>query len=116
MDQWISVLNCYLYGNMIRDYVLQYLFPRGADGKPNREVIDRAIPLMNRDLDAVEKGLAGKDWLAGTFSIADIFYGPCLYSASLFPEGKLAINSRPNVKRLLDRVTDRATFQKVQPK
>src|SRR5688572_2936598 len=95
MEQWISALNCYLYEHMIKNYVLQYIFPRGADGKPNREVIDRAVPLMNQDLDAVENGLSGKSWLAGELSIADVFYGPCLWSAANFPEGKKAIEARP---------------------
>ena len=42
MDQWISVVDCYLYRDLIKDYVLQYIFPRGADGRPNRAVIDPA--------------------------------------------------------------------------
>jgi glutathione S-transferase len=30
-EQWISVLNCYGYQAMVRNYVLQYVFPRGPD-------------------------------------------------------------------------------------
>jgi glutathione S-transferase len=117
MEQWISALNCYFYDDLIRSFALQYIFPRGADGAPNREVIDRAVPLMHRDLDALEKGLSGNAWLAGeTFSLADAFYAPVLFTASLFPEGQQAIASRSNVQRYLERLIDRPSFRKVQPK
>src|SRR5574339_509843 len=65
MEQWISALNCYFYEDLTRNYGLQYLFPRGANGEPNRAVIDPAVERMHRDLDALERGLAGKAWLAG---------------------------------------------------
>ena len=113
-EQWISVLNAYLYETFVRNYILQYIFPRGADGKPNREVIDRAVQKMAHDLDGLEKGIRHQYLAGDTLSIVDLFYAPVLYSTSLFPEGKPAIASRPNVQRYLDRITDRASFKKAQ--
>ncbi len=49
-EQWISVLNCYGYPAMVRNYVLQYAFPRGPDGQPDRATIDAALPEIRKVL------------------------------------------------------------------
>jgi glutathione S-transferase len=60
--------------------------------------------------------LAGNSWLAGdSISIADLFYAPVLFTASLFPEGKQAIAERTKVRQDLDRLIERPTFRRVQP-
>ncbi len=116
MEQWISVLDCYLYEDLIKSYALQYIFPRGADGKPNREVIDPAVKRMERDLDQLERALEGHTHVVGqTLSLADLFYAPVLFTTSLFPEGKEAIRSRSNVQRLMERLVERPSFRQVQP-
>jgi glutathione S-transferase len=113
MEQWISAYNSYIYADLIRDYALQYIFPRGPDGGPDRAVIDRAVPRMQHDLDIVERGLEGRPHLAGTFSLADLFLGPCLHTAAAFPEGKAAIGARPNVAALAARLMERESFRRV---
>ena len=40
MEQWVSLINCHAYDAMVRRYVLQYVFPKGANGAPDRAVID----------------------------------------------------------------------------
>jgi glutathione S-transferase len=114
MEQWISVLNSYWYEDLVKSYALQYIFPRGADGQPNRELIARSVSSMSRHLDPVEQALEGRAWLAGdAISLADLFYGPVLVTVTMFPEAKAAIESRPNLKGLLDRISDRPSFREV---
>src|SRR5262249_45241516 len=35
-DTWISAVNCYFYDSMVRRYILQYAFPSGDGGQPDR--------------------------------------------------------------------------------
>ena len=115
MDQWISVLDCYMYDHMIRNYSLQYIFPRGPDGAPDRGVIDKNVPLMNQDFDELEKALNGKEFIAGTLSLADLFFAPVLATTILFPEGKQAIEGRKSVHEFFKRMSDRVSFKEVSP-
>src|SRR5436309_12277156 len=44
VEQWVSMINTTIDPTMIRQYLLSYVFPKGADGKPDRAVIDAALP------------------------------------------------------------------------
>jgi glutathione S-transferase len=110
-EQWTSALNCYAYPAIIRDYVLQYIFPKGADGQPDREEIESAQPEIRKILLALDRGYGTSDYLAGDRpSIADITLAPMLRYLTLFPEGKEQFASVPNVKRAHSKFIERASF------
>jgi hypothetical protein len=44
MEQWVSMINCHAYDAMIRRYVLQYVFPKGEGGAPDRETSVGPVP------------------------------------------------------------------------
>lgn len=116
MEQWISAINSYVYEDVIRKYVFAYLFPKGADGKPDRAVIDAAIPHLKRDLLTMDKSLAGADWLAGsTLSLADLLAAPILAYASMFPEAQAILADCPNMKRVGAAMTARPSYIKTAP-
>jgi len=115
METWISNVNCYFYPDMVRDYVLQYVFPRGADGKPDRKVIDGALPGIKRDLAVLDRALDGVDFVAGRLSLADLFIAPVMAVLSMFPEGKQAIGDFPNIQRVGGPMMNRPSFQRTQP-
>ena len=53
MIQWISAIIDYLYGDIIRGWVLEYVFPSGPVGKPDHRKIQgraggRPPPLRRR--------------------------------------------------------------------
>ena len=111
MDTWISNINCYLYPDMIKNYVLQYIFPSGKDGGPNREVIDATVPNIKRDLAAIDKQLSGRTYLAGdTLSLADLFLAPILGYVNMFPEGKQALADFPNIQRTGEQIVERKSY------
>ena len=62
-EQWLSVLNCYAYPALIKNYVLQYVIPRGADGKPDRATIDAALPTIAEILDILDAAYGANDAL-----------------------------------------------------
>jgi glutathione S-transferase len=113
MERWISAINGYVYDDLIRKYAFAYIFPRGADGKPDRAVVDASLPSLTRDLHLLDKGLAGVEWLAGnTLSLADLFIAPILSYVGMFPEGQAIMADCPNMKRVGGATTARASFEK----
>lgn len=99
-EQWISLINCHAYDAMVRRYVLQYVFPKGADGQPDRTVIDAALPEIATQLDALEQAYGDRDYLVGsTASMADLFFAPIAMYLEMFPETKALLDARPNIQR-----------------
>jgi glutathione S-transferase len=116
MEQWISAINAYLYDDLIRKYVFPYIFPQGAEGKPDRTAIDAALPHLRRDLHTMDQALAGAEWLAGdTLSLADLFAAPILAYTSMFPEGQAVLSDCPNMKRVGAAMTARPSYVKTTP-
>lgn len=115
-EQWVSAINAYLDGTMIRRYVLQYLFPKGAGGKPDRAVIDAAVKEMAQQLAILERAYGGNDFLAGrSLSMADLFLAPILYYVEQFPEGKALLPAYPNVARAQGVLRARPSFRDTTP-
>ena len=115
-EQWVSAINAYLDGTMVRRYVLQYIFPKGAGGQPDRAVIDAAVREMAGQLAILERAYGGNDFLAGrTLSMADLFLAPILYYVERFPEGKALLEKHPNVMRGQALIRARASFLDTAP-
>ena len=45
-EQWISLVNTKIDGTLVRTYLLNYIFPKGADGSPDRKTIDAVVPAV----------------------------------------------------------------------
>lgn len=99
-EQWISVINCYFYDVVVRRYVVQYLFPKGANGEPDRAVIDAALPEIDRQLAVFENAYGGQDYLAGSSaSMCDYLLAPILCYLERYPEGAALMGKYPNIRR-----------------
>ena len=55
VEQWISMINTAIDPVMIRAYVLAYVFPKGADGKPDRNAIEGAMPQLQKQMDVLTR-------------------------------------------------------------
>jgi glutathione S-transferase len=110
-EQWISALNCYGYPALVRDYVLQYIFPSGPDGKPNRAVIEAALPQIRKLFAALDAALGPRDFLVGDApSLADILMAPMVAYAGAMPEGKELLASFPNLRRANEKFVARPSY------
>ena len=110
-EQWISVLNCYGYPAMVRDYVLQYIFPRGPGGKPDRATIDAALPEIRKVLGALDRAVDSRDHLVGeSLTLADILMTPMIVSLKAAPEGKELMAAVPNLRRAADNLAQRPSY------
>ena len=110
-EQWISAINCYGYPAMGRDYVLQYAFPSGPDGKPNRAVIEAALPEIRKMFAALDKALGPRDVLVGEkVSLPDILLAPMVVNVGAMPEGNDLLASFPNLRRANERFVARPSY------
>ncbi len=116
MDQWIGAINAYMYDDIIRKYVQQYIFPKGANGEPDRAVIDETLPRIERDIGALETGLQDQAWLAGeNVSLADLFLLPIVTYMSNFPEGQEVLGGKPKLQRVVNELQARPSFDRTIP-
>jgi glutathione S-transferase len=115
-EQWISLINCHGYDAMVRRYILQYVFPKGENGQPDRAVIDAAVPDIDAQLAAFDAAYGDRDYLVGTsVSMADLFLAPILYYLPRFPEGEALLAKRPNVRRAQSVMSERESFKVTVP-
>jgi glutathione S-transferase len=114
--QWISAVNSYIYDTMVKRYVLQIIFPKGLDGKPERKVIDAALLEMPRQFAALDKAYGSNDFIAGSaISSADLFLAPILAYVQMFPEGGALMAGYPNVLRAQGVIRQRPSFTGTNP-
>lgn len=115
-EQWTSAIKDYVYDCMTRRYVRQYLFPTGADGQPDRAVIDGALRQMPAQLAALDRAYGAGDWLAGpALSMADLVLAPILAYVERMPEGPSLLAAAPNVRRAQAVMRERASFSSTDP-
>jgi glutathione S-transferase len=110
MEQWISVEHSYFSPHAMKS--VMNIFGASMAGKqPDADVVAKGLADATRALDVLEKALVGKEYLAGTFSLADIMYAP--YLQYLQDMGINAIvTERPNVLAWWQRVSARPSWQK----
>jgi glutathione S-transferase len=117
MEQWVSAITSYVYPAFIQRYVLQYIYPKGADGKPDRKVIDAALAEIAGHLAILDLAYGQGDWLAGGApSIADLLLAPIIFYVKAMPEGAKLLSAAPNVARAHQAIAKRASFQATLPK
>ena len=49
-EQWISLVNTALDSTLVRTYIYHYIFPKSADGKPDKPAIEAMAPSMRRQM------------------------------------------------------------------
>ncbi|MEP3280414.1 MAG: glutathione S-transferase family protein [Stappiaceae bacterium] len=116
-DMWISYTNTEIDRCCIRNYVLQYIFPAGPEGAPDREKIDASVQEMKeKHFPRLEAALASSEYLAGASpSFADFNMVPILFYTNQMPEGAELIKASPKISAYLDRMMARKSVQDAIP-
>lgn len=98
-EKWVSLVNTAYDPLFVRRYILGYVFPKTADGSPDRAAIDLAAEEMKPLVGVLDKALGATGYLVGDRpTYADINLYPILYYMSQLPEGSQMIESSPNLK------------------
>jgi glutathione S-transferase len=77
--------------------------------KPDAAAAEAARKELARWLPVLDAALAGREWLEGSFSLADVAYAPHL---ALVVEAGLSLAPHPNVRAWLDRLLARPAWRK----
>jgi glutathione S-transferase len=116
MEQWISAINAYLDPSMIRRLVVQYAFPKGADGQPDRAVIDKAAEEVKHQVALLDAAYAEGPYLTGAdISLADLLIAPIMFYLARTPEGGEILKPATNIHRAGDAMRARRSFQDTMP-
>ena len=115
-EQWVSLVNTKMDGTLVRTYLLNYIFPKGSDGKPDRKVIDSVVPAMQEEIGLLDRAVDKGGYLAGdSFTFADINLMPILAYLKNMPEAGAAIAASKSLSAYYDRLATRPSFQKTIP-
>lgn len=115
-EQWVSLVNTKMDGTLVRTYLLNYVFPKGSDGKPDRKVIDAVVPALKQEIELLDRAVAKGGFLAGdSFTFADINVMPILAYLRNFPESGAAIAAAKSLSAYYDRLAARPSFQATVP-
>jgi glutathione S-transferase len=116
VEQWVSLVNTVIDPVMIRTYLLNYIFPKGPGGAPDRAAIEGALPEMRKQAAILDKAVAKTGYLAGNgFTLADINLMPILFYVRQFPEGGEIIKSAKNLEAYFGRHSARPSFKNTMP-
>lgn len=116
VEQWVSLVNTTIDPVMIRTYLLNYIFPKGKDGQPDRAAIDGALPAMRKQAEILDKAVAKTGYLAGnSYTLADINLMPILFYVRQFPEGAEIIRSAKNLEAYFGKHSARPSFKNTMP-
>ncbi|WP_159566279.1 glutathione S-transferase family protein [Budvicia diplopodorum] len=108
VDQWASGLSLYVDRVLVRSYLLEFAFPKGADGNVNAAAVQAAEPEVIKLLGLLDKELGAKPFFRTEhFTIADAILIPMLdyleklpHSARLFAEQRYLL---PYLNRIRQR-------------
>jgi glutathione S-transferase len=116
VEKWVSLVNTSVDPCMVRTYLLNYVFPKGADGQPDRAAIDGVLPAMQKQIEMLDKAVARTGHLAGAgYTLADINLMPILYYIQRFPEGTGMLKAARNLDAYYARHAERASFKATIP-
>ena len=114
-EQWLMHYYTEYVPVMLARYIVPYFFPSGEDGLPDRGVIDAALPALEKSIAVLDRQLEGREFLAGEFTLGDIFFGPILHYAKTLPEGEQLFAASPRLMEYLARLAARPAFKATFP-
>jgi glutathione S-transferase len=97
--------------------VLQYVFPKGAGGTPDRRTIEAAVPEIKKQLGILDEAYGARNVLVGDqLTLPDLLLAPIVFYVGMFPEGKALLADVPNVMRAHASMAERPSFKETMPK
>jgi len=115
-EQWVSLVNTKMDGTLVRSYLLNYIFPKGSDGKPDRTAIDAVVPQVEKEIALLDRAVAKGGFLAGdSFTLADINLLPILFYVRQLPEAAAAFDGATHLGRYYATHATRPSFVRTIP-
>lgn len=102
-EQWVSMIVTAMEPVMIRQYLFAYMFPKGADGGPDRVAVAGVEPALREYLQVLSEAIEGKAFGGGPLQIVDCYLTPILFYLRGAPESGEAIAAAAPLRSYLDR-------------
>lgn len=116
MMQWISVVNDYVYRDMILALIIERFVAPMRGNEPDEEKIQAAMPRMEKEVAVFDAVLASHPFLAGdSLSLADLFLAPVMFYVGMMPEGEKLLSGRPHLAAWNQRMSERDSFAATLP-
>lgn len=115
VDQWCAAITAYVDKVIVRDYLLEFLFPKGENNSVRMDAVAAAIPAVINLVEILEQQLGERDFLVGEqFTLADIMLAPALTYLVAGPNNTDLVKSnsvlRKYAARLLARPAAKSVF------
>lgn len=114
IDQWGQLVTIYVDKAIMRDYLLEIVFPKGENGAIRYDKIEEAKPMAIAALAAVEKQLRENQYIAAEqFTIADVLLAPIVHYITTISQEFALVSDNSIIREYLDRLLSRPSCQKV---
>jgi glutathione S-transferase len=115
-EQWVSFVNTVVDRTFIRTYLYEYIAALRGRREPDRNVIDRVLPDLHRQITILDTAVKSTGFLvADCFTFADINLMPILHRLTQAPEGKDALARAVHLSRYYEHHAQRNSFQRTSP-
>lgn len=114
-DALCAIISIDIDKALLRDYLLEFAFPKGENGQIRLEQVTQMQPQVAKTLDVITKLLASHpSMLAGKkFTIADALLAPMLAYLSGLPVGFNILPDYPSVENYLAELMKKPACQKI---
>ncbi|WP_041521623.1 glutathione S-transferase family protein [Gilvimarinus agarilyticus] len=114
IDQWCSLISHYVDFYVVRQFMLELVFPKGNNGEPRLDVITANRPSAENALKIIAQQLGDKNYLVGdTFSLADAMLAPMLAYNKDAPASINLVRDHPQLLEYANRLQSRASGKTV---
>lgn len=77
VDQWCAAITAYVDKVIVRNYLLEFLSPKGENGAVRQDVVTAAMPEIINVVGILEAQLGERNYVVGdSFTLADILLAP----------------------------------------
>ncbi|MEW6981670.1 glutathione S-transferase family protein [Colwelliaceae bacterium 6471] len=113
-DEFCAITSIYLDKAIVRDYLLEFVFPKGEGGEIRLDVAKNAQQEVHKALAVIENELANADLLNKKYlSITDALVAPMLHYLSTLPTGFNLLFEYPACTEYLNTLMKRESCKKV---
>ena len=114
VDQWCAAITAYVDKAIVRNFLLEYLFPKGENGSVREDMVAAAIPKVINIVEILEQQLGERDFLVGDqFTLADVMLAPMANYLVTGPRHADLVKQDSAVRRYADRMLARSATKAV---
>ncbi len=110
VDQWCAIITIYIDRIVVRDYLLEIVFPQGEGKKVRTDQLSKAEPQVIEILTLLEKQIGRSSFICGNrYTIADALLSPILHYLKTLPYSSEIFELPTNVDNYIERMQQRSS-------